>query len=354
MHFRLMDRDSWGRCLARPAVWAALFLGLTASPLARGADTIRLKLATLVPTGSSYHKSLLVLRESWRKLSNGSVDLVIYADGKLGSEADTVGLMKLNSIQASMITVAGLSEIEKSVGSLQNIPMGFRDFSEVDYVGEKLQPMLEEILDQKGFRVLFWSDAGWVHFFAKKAVVRPDDLKKLKLFCWAGNPEQVAIYKSSGMDAVPLETADIVPGLQTGLIDATPAPPVFALKAQIDSRAGHMLQLNWAPLVGACVVRKETWEKIPAALREKLQQAAIDIGREIKSNGRKEMVESIAEMEKRGLKVTKVTPELEAEWRAVAEAAYPQIRGRIVPTEMFDRALELIREYRKSKSAPAQ
>jgi TRAP-type C4-dicarboxylate transport system substrate-binding protein len=318
------------------------------------AATLRIKLATLVPTGSTYHKSLLALRESWRKLSNGSVDLVIYADGKLGSEADTVGLMKLNSIQGSVITVTGLSEIEKSVGSLQNIPMGFRDLAEVDYVGEKLQPTLEEILVQKGFIVLFWSDAGWVHFFSKKPVARPDDLKKLKLFCWAGNAEQVAIYKSAGMAAVPLETSDIVPGLQTGLIDATPAPPVFALKSQIDTRAPYMLQLNWAPLVGACVIRKETWEKIPEATRAELQKAAAAIGRDIQSSGRKEMEESIAEMVKRGLKVTTVNPELETEWRQAAEEAYPQIRGRIVPAEMFDRALSLIQEYRQSKGQPAK
>ena len=31
---------------------------------------------TLAPTGSTYHKSLLNLREAWRKSANGAVDLV--------------------------------------------------------------------------------------------------------------------------------------------------------------------------------------------------------------------------------------------------------------------------------------
>jgi TRAP-type C4-dicarboxylate transport system substrate-binding protein len=289
------------------------------------------------------------MREAWRKASNGQVDVVVYADGKLGGEADTVSLMGLNSIQAAMLTTIGLSEIEKAVAGLQSIPMGFDDFAEVDYVGEKLQPMLEERLAKKGFVVLFWSDAGWVRFFSKKPVLFPDDLRKQKLFNWAGNPEELQIYKSAGFTAVPLETADILPSLQTGLIEAAPAPPVFALAGQIDTRAPHMLEINWAPLVGACVIRKATWEKIPEGVRGELLKAAKEAGREIKANGRQESSEAVEAMVKRGLKVTPMTPAAEEAWRLTAEEVYPRIRGTIVPEDVFDRALSLIKEYRAAK-----
>jgi TRAP-type C4-dicarboxylate transport system substrate-binding protein len=284
------------------------------------------------------------LRDEWRRLSNGSVDLVIYPDGKLGGEADTVGLMSVGSVQAAMLTAVGLSDIEKGVEGLQTIPMGFHTLDQVEYVGKKLQPMLEERLLKKGFVVLAWSDAGWVRFFSKSPIATPDDLKKLKLFAWSGNAELLEIYKSAGFKPVPLETADIIPGLQTGLIEAVPCPPVFALATQIDGRAPHMLELNWGPLVGALVVTKGTWEKIPADLRLKLHEAARVCGDEIRSLGRKESEEAVKAMEKRGLKVTKVTPELEAQWRAAAQAAYPQIRGKLVPADIFDRAQQLIKE----------
>ena len=305
----------------------------------------RIKLATVAPTGSAYHKSLLKLRDEWRKLSDGSVDLVIYADGKLGGESDTVGLMSVNSLQAAMLTAVGLGGIEKGVEGLQSIPMGFRTLAAVDYVGAKLQPMLEERLLKKGFVVLAWSDAGWVRFFSREPLRTPDELKKMKLFTWSGNPELLDIYKSSGFRPVPLETADIVPSLQTGLIDVLPTPPVFALATQIDTRAPHMLDLNWGPLVGAIVVRKEAWEKLPVELRPKLLAAARQTGQEIRNSGRQESADSVKAMEKRGLKVTPVTPEMEAQWRVAAEAVYPQIRGRIVPADIFDRALELIKEH---------
>jgi TRAP-type C4-dicarboxylate transport system substrate-binding protein len=110
-----------------------------------------------------------------------------------------------------------------------------------------------------------------------------------------------------------------------------------------------MIEINWAPLVGACVVRKQTWEKIPAAVRAELLKGAAAVGAEIKANSRKESDESVGAMEKRGLKVTKVTPAIEAAWRSAAEAAYPKIRGAIVPPEIFDRVLELIKEYRAGR-----
>ena len=340
----------------KPLACCARFTSLLLAGLCFALTTAageRIKLATLAPTGSTYHKSLLDLKDAWQKLSGGAVTLVIYADGKLGGEFDTVNLMSVNSVQAAMLTGVGLADIEKGVAGLQSLPMGFADLTEVDHVGEKMRPTLEERLAKRGFVVLFWSDAGWVHFFSRKPVTHPDDLKKLKLFTWAGNADQVEIYKSAGYQAIPLETADILPSLQTGLIEATPAPPVFALATQIDTRAPYMLAINWAPLIGACVIRKETWEKIPADLRARLLEAAAKAGLEIKASGRKENADSVQAMEKRGLKVTRMTPDLEAEWRRAAEEVYPRIRGKLVPADVFDETLRLVREFRAKKRVSA-
>jgi TRAP-type C4-dicarboxylate transport system substrate-binding protein len=324
----------------------SLFLTAVLMLLNAEAAPAKFKFGTLAPVGTSYHKSLMAMGELWRKESGGAVTPMIYAGGKLGGEAEMVGLMKADSLQGAMLTAVGLMEIEPAVAGLQNIPMGFRNLDEVDHVGEKLRPVLEKRLSDKGFIVLFWSDAGWVRFFSNQQVAKPEDLKKLKLFSWSGYPAQVEVYKSAGFNAVPLETADIVPSLQTKLIDAVPTPPFFAMAAQIDTRAPYMLDLNWAPLVGALVVRKESWEKLPAETRAKFIAAAATAGKEVKAAGRKEMTEAVAAMEKRGLKVTKISPEIEALWRQAAESVYPQIREKLVPSDIFDQTMKLLEEYR--------
>jgi TRAP-type C4-dicarboxylate transport system substrate-binding protein len=210
--------------------------------------------------------------------------------------------------------------------------------------------MLEKRLEDKGFVVLFWADTGWVRFFSKQPIIRPDDLRKSKLFVGAGNVAQIDSYRSIGFHPVPLETVDILPNLQTGLINAVPLPPSIALASQVDAAAPHMLDLDWTPLVGAAVMTKKTWGAIPAEGREALRNAATEAGKLIKADGRRESAESVEAMRKRGLTVHTVTPEIEAEWRRETEAAYPKIRGVVVPADIFDEVIKELQAFRAARA----
>ena len=75
-------------------------------------------------------------------------------------------------------------------------------------------------------------------------------------------------------------------------------------------------------------------------------QVAADIGKKVKANGRAESDAAVTAMVKRGLKVQKVTPEIEVEWRALLEKLDNQIRGKVVPPEVFDLAHSVLKEYR--------
>ncbi len=323
--------------------FGAIFTGNTV------AAPVKVRLGTLAPNGSSYYKHLQAMGEKWKQAPGGGVSLTIYPDGTMGSEADMVRRMKLGQLQAGMVTTTGLSEIEPAVAGLQSMPMAFRTLEEVDYIGEKLQPMLEKRLAEKGFVVLFWSDTGWVRFFSKQPMISPDDLKKTKLFVAANRPNEENIYRSAGCNPVPLEVTDILPNLQTGLINAVPLPPSIALAIQVDNAAPNMLDLNWVPLVGAAIVTKKTWDSIPAEGRDAIRKAALDAGKLIKADGRREGVESVEAMRKRGLKVHAITPAIEAQWMQIAESVYPKIRGITVPTDVFDEVMSQLKAFRAAK-----
>jgi TRAP-type C4-dicarboxylate transport system substrate-binding protein len=313
------------------------------------AAPIKIRLGTLAPKGSSYFKELAVMGEKWRQVSNGAVLLTIYPDGTMGGESDMVQRMNFGQLQAGLLTAVGLADIEPGVSGLQLMPMTFRTLDEVDFIGQKLEPLLEKRLETKGFVALFWSDTGWVRFFSKDKVIGPDDLRKTKLFVWAGSPAQVDLYRSVGLNPVPLETVDILPNLQTGLINAVPLPPTYALAGQVDQSAPNMLDLAWTPLVGALVVTKKTWEAIPAETREAMRQDALAAGAKIKAEGRRESVESVEAMRKRGLTVNPLTPEAETQWRQEMEKVYPKIRGLIVPADIFDEVTSQLKIYRAGR-----
>lgn len=333
--------------------YLALLLAL-AGTLGAQSKPSTVRLATVMPSGTSYHRALQQMGQAWRQAPGGGVPLTVYAGSSMGGEADIVRRMRQNQLQAGMLSVVGLSDIDKSVTALSYMPMMFRSLDELDYVREQLRPELEKRLLEKGFVTLFWGDAGWVHFFSKEPVLRPADLKKLKLFAWAGDNYQIDLMKAVGFQPVPLETEDILPSLQTGLISSVSTAPFYALATQVYGPAPHMLQMDWATLVGAAVINQKTWEAIPAATRASLQKAADEAGATIRARGRQEAQESVQTMVKRGLKVHTVTTEIEAEWRRTAEAVYPKIRGNMVPADTFDRVMRLLETYRAGKGKTAK
>ena len=329
----------------------ALLAALHAAPLVvrgslHGAEGTKIRLATIAPKDTSFHKSLLRMGEQWRAATAGKLTLVTFTDGTMGGEADMVRRMRVGQIQSAMLTVSGLTLIDDSVSGLQSMPLMFRSLEELDFVRERVRGSLEKKMLEKGFVVLFWADAGWVQFFSKRPAQSPDAFRAMKTFVWAGHSRTVDLMKSLGIDAVPLEFTDTLTGLQTGLIEAVPTIPTYALAGQFFTQTTHMLRINWVPLVGATVMTKRSWDAVPEEHRPAILKAAQEAGDAIRKRGREENEESIAAMQKRGLQVHELKPEELAEWRRYAESVHPRIRGEAVPAAMFDEVQRLLKEYR--------
>jgi len=335
----------------RTIVVTALALVAVALPTVATAQApIRIRLGTLAPQGSSYHRILQQMGEKWRAATNGRVQVTVYA-GTMGSEAELVRRMRAGQLQAAALTTTGIWTIDPGVAALNQMPMMFRSLDEVDYVKTRLDPILGKRLAAKGFKSLFWADAGWVRFFVRERVERPEQFKKLKMFVTAGETDQFDLMKSAGYSPVALEWADALTSLQTKMIDALPTIPYFALTAQLYTVAGFMLDLNWAPVAGGLLISERTWNSIPPDMQAAMTAIAVQSGKEFQAQGRKESDEAVAAMQKRGLTVIPISPAAETEWRKMIETLYPRIRGTMIPADMFDEVVRLLAEYR---SRPAR
>lgn len=318
-------------------------------PLLSQAADPQLKIGSLVPKNSLYHRQLMEVGEAWKKSQTGSPRFNVFTDGSQGGEAEMVRRMRIGQLQAALLSVVGLREIEPSIAALQNLPLAFRSWEELDYVREKMRPSMEKKFSDKGYIVLAWGDAGWVRFFSKQAAYSPDDYKKMKFFAWGAEAEQQEIMKSLGYTPVPLEPSDILPSIQTGMINVVPSTPYFALASQIYNSAPHMLEINWAPIVGAFVITKKSWDDMSPDAQKALRLSADTAGQVIRNQARKEVEEAVDAMKKRGLQVNKPNADQMKEWRALSESLYPRIRGKMVPAETFDEVFAHLKTYRASK-----
>ena len=316
---------------------------LTGFALPAPAQTI--KLGTLAPEGSPWHKIIRDMAEAWKEASGGKIKVRIYAGGVVGDEPDMVRKMRVGQLHAAALTGAGLSRIAPEIQALQ-MPMMFASDAELDYVRERIGGKLEALLEAKGFKVLTWGDAGWVYFFAQKPIIDPDDLKPLRLFTWAGDTAGTDAYKACGYQPVPLAATEIHSALQSGLINAFPTTPIAALSFQWFGLANHMTDLKWAPLVGAVVISTRTWRKIPDDLKPQFLRIARAAGARLQKVVHTLGEDAIDVMKQHGLVVHQIPQDLVARWERSARCSYPKIIGTLVPADMVAEVERLRDEYR--------
>ncbi len=257
------------RAHVAPLLLAALAVLMPAAALAQ--NTV-IKLATLVPEGSVWDKGLRAVGSEWGTATQGRVTLRVYPGGVAGDEPDFVRKMRIGQLQCAAITTAGLAAIDPAF-EMFNIPMFFDSYPELDAVLAKMEPILKQRLEAKGFVLLSWGHGGWVYFFTKKPVRTVDELKKTKMFVWSGDDAMVQRWKANGFQPVPLAATDILTSLQTGMIDSYPTTPLLGLTLQWYQQTPHMVGVGLAPLVGGLVMTKQAWSKIAELDRAKMLTA---------------------------------------------------------------------------------
>ncbi len=329
-------------------VTIVLLATVVSGPTPARAETT-IKLATLVPDGSVWDRALKEMGAEWRQITDGEVVLRIYPGGVAGDDSDIVRKMRIGQLQAGALTVAGLSEIEPAFNALA-IPLFFDSYDELFFVIDRLEPVLTEKLEAKGFRLLNWGHGGWAHFFSKRSIEDIEDLRAQKIFTWAGDQRMVEWWKNRGFQPVPLAMTDIMTGLQTGMIDALPTTPLAALSLQWFRQTPYMHALGLAPVVGATIVSSRVWDRLPEGQRAALLEASRAAGKRLEAEVPDQDARAIEEMKSRGLTVTGAGEE--EKWREEGRTFAESMRGKMVPQEIFDLVLAARTEFRESGKQP--
>jgi TRAP-type C4-dicarboxylate transport system substrate-binding protein len=310
-----------------------LALALTLAATSASAQTaVRIKLGTLAPQGSTWHQQMISMGQDFAKASNGKVELKIYAGGTQGNEGEMIRKMSIGQLHAASITAIGMHEITPEPQA-EDVPFMIDSYEEYDYVHERVRAKLEAAIARKNYQVLQWGEVGFVYLFSTQPYRSPQDFGKGKVFTWNGDPAAEAAWKAAGFHPVVLSSTDLVPSLTSGMINIIGQSPLYAYTTNLYSRATNMLDMHWGFLTGATVVRKDTWEKIPA-----------DYGKKTREDVRKQNDDAIQQMKKRGLNV--VQPANIDAWHKAAEQANTVVRGKVVPEEIYDEVKRFRDEYR--------
>ena len=304
------------------------------------ARNIVVKMATLAPEGTDWHGMLIEMGQEWKNATKGKVKLRIYPGGILGDERDMVRKMRIGQIHAAGMTAEGLSEIVSEFSGYF-VPLVYQDTKDVQAVTNALLPELESKLESKGVKLLYLGQLTYAYWFSTRPIKTPSDLKKSKFFTWAGDFKWEKVYKNAGYNPIPLATTDILSGLQTGLINTIPMPPIYALAQQTFGIANHMLNMKWGVLMAGIVVDLKTWNRIPKKYHDELIQITHSIQNKyqnINSNAEKQAIDAMKEY---GLVIHEINADEMGMWQSEVDRVSKYLRGNIIPENIYDNVIRL-------------
>jgi len=257
-----------------------------------------------------------------------------------------LGTVRAEMIEGVNLTTVGLAQIDDSLACLQ-LPFMIRSYEELDYILQHIGPELEKKLEGSGFKLLFWSDSGWIHTFSKQPVHTMDDLRKMKLLTSSGDSDTERIYRDLGFSVRPLSREERLSSLNKNMINAVNLPPYFVFMERWHRIVPNMTAIKWNPRVTGTVIDLEVWNKIPDEYRSQMLTTARKASDKFLDAIRKSEEDSIKQMQMRGLKVVELTDAEIADWQREAAKVYPQLRGRSVPEDYFDEVQRLVIEFRE-------
>jgi len=307
----------------------ALMLVLPAGALAQ---SITIKLGTLAPAGSAWHEALKDMAQRWEEASGGRVKLRVFPGGVQGDEGDMIRKLGIGQLQAAAISNVGMHDVVTEPQTF-SAPLLFKDESEMECAFARVKGKLESALRQRGLVPLQWSRIGTAAFFCNAPFRTPAEMARAKMFAWEGDPATVKAWRTAGFHPVVLSSTDLVPGLTTGMIDCVGNVPLYMLTSRTFEKARYMIDLPIGFVLGATVVRKETWDQIPPDVQPRLLEISREIGAKIDAEVRRLNADAVDAMKKQGLEIVPVEPK---EWLPTLERSWTVIRGEVVPKEFFD------------------
>lgn len=313
------------------------------------AKTYTLKFATLMPTGTAWSKILDDWVREVEEKSNGRIKFKMYSGGVMGDEPDVLRKIRKGQLHGGMFTGYGIGRIYSPARVLE-MPFLFKNVEESDYIREQIMPDLEIGFRESGFELLGWPEVGFIHFFSTQRITSIDDIKKLRIWLWQGDPLGEAFFKAANIDPIPLSIIDVYTQLSAkhGSIDTVYTSTFGAIALQWYSKLKYATRIPLTNAIGGLIVSNRFYNKLPADLQQLLKTSGKAMSDEIRLNAREENRKSIDILEKNGI-------EFMLDWEDVNMDEILEIRDNAaahlektnyIPISTFNKVERILTEYR--------
>lgn len=225
------------------------------------ASAVTLKIATIVPDGTSWMESFRKGADEIKQRTDGRVEFRFYPGGVMGNDKSVLRKIRVGQLHGGAITGGGLAEIYPDA-QIYSLPFIFHSLQEVDYVRKRMDSTILAGLEKEGFVGFGISEGGFAYLMSNQPVQAVEELKPLKVWVPEGDMVSRAAFGAVGVFPVSLPLTDVLTGLQTGLVDTVAASPIGAIALQWHTRVKYLTDTPLIYLYGTLVVSSKAFEQL--------------------------------------------------------------------------------------------
>ena len=314
--------------------------------LAFPAQAVTLKIATLSPEGSSWMKLLRKHAKNIEAQTGGEVKFKFYPGGVMGDDKAVLRKMRVGQLHGAVITAGGLAQNYPDI-AVYSLPMLFRGEEEIDFVRKTMDDVLMDGLRDNKFVGFGFAEVGFAYPMMQASGSSVQDVRKQKVWVPDNDPASLRAFEAFRITPIPLPIADVLAGLQTGLIDSIGSPPVGAIALQWYTQVEHAIDLPLLYVYGLFAMAERPFNRLSPehqAIVNKELRAAVAAA---DGSARRDHESAKSALTTQGIQWAKPSDTEFSEWDSLASAA----RGRIVDAgfvtkDVYAQIESLITEFR--------
>ena len=307
------------------------------------------KVATLSPDGSFWMKTMREAGKEVEAATDNRVKFKWYPGGVMGDDKAVLRKMRVGQLQGAALPMGELLSFYPD-SQAYSIPFLFNSYEEVDYVRSQLDDSLITGFAEGGMEVLGIAEGGFGYFLTAEPVRVPADLRQQKVWVPQNDVVSARLAQSIGVTPIPLTLPDVLPGLQTGLVNTVAVSPMGAIVLQWHTRVAHITDI---PLMYFCGVISLTGKSFNKLSTDDQAVVKAVFGRSFKlidERNRMDNVKAFAALTNQGVETVVLTEAEREAWLAMQAPGEKMMQSEgQLSTEALERIKGLVEAFRQSQ-----
>ena len=295
---------------------------------------------SLAPADGNFRSAFSDFKTITERDFGPDTQVTLLIDGQVGSEESMVSTLRRGRADYGVLTIPGTSTAVPEL-TLLMAPYLFDSFEEADFVLDNyLVAPVAELFAERGLIFIQWVDSGWWNLFATKPIRLPEDTHAVRMRA-AGGDAAVLFLKAIGADVIPLPFAEVIPGLQTGLIDGGATNTAMYAAVGMYEHAPYLMMTRHALNPGIVMANKRWFERLGSE-QQAVIRTALGTSAHLRRIVREEEQQGITLIRELGIEPIELSaPELDR-WRAAARPVHEALIERLggASRQLYERIQE--------------